>query len=163
MASSIEELRVTMESTVTHFLDSPAQALAAQDSSLYLATLTEECTHYLRPLQSVASNPLLKAVKSNEEYKALMESALPTIEDTRVEIKEFVIDPLKQKASVLAEHCTKIVSVEANIMEITWFLDFTEDGNRISRVVEFIDTAIATKRIVNMKKHGFSKDEGSGQ
>ncbi|KAI8949236.1 hypothetical protein F4801DRAFT_553902 [Xylaria longipes] len=160
MALSTEDLRATIELTVRQFLNSPAQALAARDPSPFLVTLTADCAHHLRPLAFITANPSLKGVKSNEEQKALMESALPTMEDTRVEIKELVIDPGKRKASVLAEHCTKIIGVEANIMEVTWFLDLTEDGKQISRVVEFIDTATAERRIVDMKKQGFMNDEG---
>ncbi|RYC60781.1 hypothetical protein CHU98_g5411 [Xylaria longipes] len=160
MALSTEDLRATIELTVRQFLNSPAQALAARDPSPFLVTLTADCAHHLRPLAFITANPSLKGVKSNEEQKALMESALPTMEDTRVEIKELVIDPGKRKASVLAEHCTKIIGVEANIMEVTWFLDLTEDGKQISRVVEFIDTDTAGRRIVDMKKRGFMNDEG---
>ncbi|KAI1355961.1 hypothetical protein F5Y01DRAFT_310146 [Xylaria sp. FL0043] len=159
MASFVEDLRATMESTVTQFLNCPAQALAARDPSLFLATLTEDCTRNLRPLAFVTANPALKAVRSNEEHKALMESALHTMEDTRVEIKDLVIDPVQRKASVLAEHCTKIVGVEANLLEVAWFLDFTEDGKRISRVTEFIDTATAAGRVADMKRQGFMNHE----
>ncbi|KAI1747158.1 hypothetical protein F4782DRAFT_535683 [Xylaria castorea] len=160
MASSTEDLRATIESTVTLFLTSPTRALAAKDPSLFLETVTAACAHHLRPLAFVTANPSLKAVKSNEEHKALMVSALPTMEDTQVEIKELVIDTVKRKASVLAEHRTKIVGVEANVLEVAWFLDFTEDGKRISRVTEFIDTATAARRILDMKKRGFMNDEG---
>ncbi|KAI1157337.1 hypothetical protein F5B18DRAFT_666040 [Nemania serpens] len=160
MVSSAEDLRATIESTAIQFLNSPAQALAANDPSPFLATLTAECVHHLRPISFITANPFLKAVKSNEEQKAQMGSALATMEYTRVELKELVIDATNRKASVLAEHCTKIVGVEANILEIAWFLDFTEDGKQISRVTEFIDTATAARRIKDMKTRGFMNDEG---
>ncbi|KAJ8120047.1 hypothetical protein ONZ43_g3143 [Nemania bipapillata] len=161
MASSLaEDLRATIESTATQFLKSTARALAAKDPSLFFAVLTPECAHHLRPLAFITANPFLKAVKSNEEQAAQMASALATMEHTRVGIKELVIDPITRKASVLAEHHTKVVGAETNVLEVTWFLDFTEDGKRISRVTEFIDTATAAKRIADMKKRGFMKDEG---
>ncbi|KAI1117641.1 hypothetical protein F5Y14DRAFT_319355 [Nemania sp. NC0429] len=160
MATSAENLRAAIESTAIQFLNSPAQALAAKDSSVFLATLTADCAHHLRPLSFIAANPFLKAVKSNDEQKAMMESALATMESTRAELKELVIDTTNRKASVLAEHYTKIVGVEANILEVTWFLDFTEDGKRVSRVTEFIDTATAAKRIRDMQSRGFMKDKG---
>ncbi|KAI0110943.1 hypothetical protein GGR51DRAFT_510584 [Nemania sp. FL0031] len=158
MAPSVGDLHTAIERTVVQFLNGPAQAVAAKDPLLFHATLTADCAHYLRPLAFVAANPSFKAVKSNEEHKALMEPALSTMENTRVEIKELVIDPVKRKASVLAEHCTKIVGVEENVLEVTWFLDFTEDGKRISRVTEFIDTATAARRVADMKKEGFMNE-----
>jgi hypothetical protein len=158
MASSTEDLRATIESTVTKFLNGPAQALAANDASAFLAALTADCEHHLRPLAFVAANPQFKAVKSNEEQKALLQAVLATTEEFKqVDIRELAIDLEKRKASVLAEHHTKIIGAEANTLEVTWFLDFTEDGKRISRVSEFIDTATAEKRIANMKKQGFLK------
>ncbi|KAI1198867.1 hypothetical protein F5X97DRAFT_322921 [Nemania serpens] len=161
MASSEEDLRATIETTVTQFLNSPAQALAAaKDTSLFFARLTAECVHQLRPSSFVTANPFLKAEKSNEEQKAQLESALATMEYTRVEVKELVVDTTNRKASVLAEHCTKIIGVDANILEISWFFHLTEDGKRISRVTEFIDTATAARRIKDMKSRGFMKDEG---
>ncbi|TRX93637.1 hypothetical protein FHL15_005609 [Xylaria flabelliformis] len=159
MASLTEGLRSTIESIATQFLTGPSRAVEAKDPSLCLAVVTAECPHHLRPLAFATANPLLKAVKSNEEHKALMESALSTMEETRAEIKELVIDTVKRKASVLAEHCTKIIGVEANILEVTWFLDFTENGKQVSRVTVFIDTATATRRVADMKKRGFMNAE----
>ncbi|TGJ80816.1 hypothetical protein E0Z10_g7960 [Xylaria hypoxylon] len=161
MASSTEDLRATIESTVTQFLSGPARALAANDASVYLAALTEDCEHHLRPLAFVAANPPLKSVKSNEEQKAQLEAAFVTTEEFKhVNIRELVIDLEKRKASVLAEHHTKIIGAEANTLEITWFFDFTEDGKRISRVSEFIDTATAEKRLADMKRQGFLTNKG---
>ncbi|KAI1183911.1 hypothetical protein F5B17DRAFT_107774 [Nemania serpens] len=160
MASSAEDIHAAIKSTVVQFLNSPAQALAAKDSSLFFATLTAECKHHLRPLSFITANPFLKAVKSNEEQKAQLESALSTMESTRVELKELVIDSANRKASVLAEHCTKILGMDPNILEVTWFFDFTEDGKRITQVTEFIDTETAARRIQDMKTRGFMKDEG---
>jgi len=163
MASSSTEdqdLRTTIEATVTEFLNAPARALAAKDASVFLEGLTPDCTHYLRPLAFVTANPQLKGVKSNGEQKALMETVLPRIEEfQRVTVRELVIDVEKRKASVLAEHDTRIVgAAEANTLEVAWFFDLTDDGKNISRVSEFIDSATAEKRVAGMKKHGFLKE-----
>ncbi|KAJ2975938.1 hypothetical protein NUW58_g8217 [Xylaria curta] len=158
MASSTTDLRATIEATVTQFLNGPEEALAANDASVSLATLTADCEHHLRPAAFITTNPFLKAVKSNEEQMALLETVLATTEEFRwVGIRELVIDLEKQKASVLAEHHTKVMGAEANTLEVTWFLDLTEDGKRISRVSEFIDTATADRRIADMRKQGILK------
>ncbi|KAI1168865.1 hypothetical protein F5B18DRAFT_597046 [Nemania serpens] len=120
MALSTEDLRATIESTITQFLGASARALVANDASEYLAVLTEDCEHHLRPLACVTANNPLKAVKSAEEQKAQLESALVVTEEFKhVNIRELVIDLEKLKASVLAEHHTKIIGAEANTVEVT--------------------------------------------
>ncbi|KAJ8128771.1 hypothetical protein O1611_g4864 [Lasiodiplodia mahajangana] len=94
MASSVEGLRITIESTVAQFLDSPAQAVATKDHSLFLAMLTADCVHHPQPLAFVT----FKAVKSNEEHKALWNRSSPTMEDTWAAIKELVIDTINPKS-----------------------------------------------------------------
>ncbi|KAI2627377.1 hypothetical protein GGS26DRAFT_561568 [Hypomontagnella submonticulosa] len=164
MEASLDDIRAAMESTISEFLEGSGMAIASKDASLLSTALTPDCSRHLRPNDFVARYPFVKAVESNTEHDARMVSAIKTMEETRVNIIETIIDPARRKASIYSEHWTKIVGCEANALEICWFLDFTEDGKKISRVIEFIDTASATRRIEAMTKQGFetSQDADSG-
>ncbi|KAI1809981.1 hypothetical protein GGS20DRAFT_569488 [Poronia punctata] len=154
-----ETLRATIQSTITQFLNGPSEALRAGDPSLMLTMVTPECSHNLRPLRFFTAYPFLKTTKTNADQEEMMASVLPTMESTQNEVRDVVIDVANRRASVLSEHTTKIVGAEkSSTLEIAWFLDFTEDGKMIGKVVEFIDTATAAERIENMKKQGFGKE-----
>ncbi|KAI1378048.1 hypothetical protein F4677DRAFT_414296 [Hypoxylon crocopeplum] len=163
MESSTNDLRTTMENTVKEFLSSPAAAVRAKESSLLSTTLSTDCTRQLKPASFVNTYPFIKAVETNTEHDARMAPALMTMEESRVEIQEIVIDHVRRKASVHAEHWTKIVGCEPNALEICWYMSLTEDGKKISRVVEFIDTAAATRRLQDMMKQGFKIDKDATQ
>ncbi|OTB02043.1 hypothetical protein M426DRAFT_25056 [Hypoxylon sp. CI-4A] len=161
MSSSTEELRIAMETTLTTFLENYHIAVRDKNASLLSAVLSPDCTRHLKPSSFVDAYPFIKGAETNAEYKARMTPEIALMEETRAKILESAVDPANRTASARAEHWTKIANREPTTLEICWFLDFTDDGTKISRVVEFIDTAVATRMIEDMLKQGYRKDENS--
>ena len=159
MAPSTEELRTAMETTLKTFLENYHVAVRDKNISILSDVLSPDCKRYLKPSGFVEAHSFMKAVETNAEYEARMMPEFGTMEETRVKILESVIDPVNRKASARAEHWTKIVNNEPTTLEVCWWLDFTDDGTKVSRVVEFIDTAVATQMIADMMKQGDRKDE----
>ncbi|KAI4870537.1 hypothetical protein F4820DRAFT_402543 [Hypoxylon rubiginosum] len=162
MASSADDLRSIMESTLVEFFDSYPRSVRNKDPSLLSATLTEECARSLKPDSFLAKHPYVKAVETNAEYEAHMAPEISIMEEVRFKILDRVVDPLKRKASSRVEHWTKLAGrKQPTILEICWFVDFTEDGRRISRIVEFIDTSVASKIIEELAEGGYNMEEAA--
>ncbi|KAI1767103.1 hypothetical protein GGR53DRAFT_483974 [Hypoxylon sp. FL1150] len=160
MASSAENLRSTMESTLVEYLDCFPRSVRDKNPSLLSTTLTEKCARYLKPGSFTAKFPFVRAVENNAEYEAHMAPEIAIMEEVRFKILDSVVDPLNQKASARVEHWTKLASREKpTVLEICWFLDFTEDGKKISRIVEFIDTSVASKIIEELAEGGYNMEE----
>ncbi|KAG4222789.1 hypothetical protein PC116_g28738 [Phytophthora cactorum] len=150
--ASTDELRAVMESTLTRFLENSTLAVKNKDTSLFSALLSPDCLRYLKPTTFVKSYPFIKAVETNAEYEARMVPEIAAMEEAKVKIIEIVIDPIKRHGSAHVEHWTKITGREPIALEICWYVDFTEDGKKISRIVEFIDTAASSKIIESILK-----------
>ncbi|KAL7624149.1 hypothetical protein AAE478_005706 [Parahypoxylon ruwenzoriense] len=108
MASSEEDLRGVMQSTLAEFLET-------------------------YPLASISNT--------------LLAPEISLMEEARVKVLESVIDPATRQASACTEHWTKLMGHKPTPLEISWFVNFTNGGKDISRVVEVIDTSIASKII----------------
>ncbi|KAI6087148.1 hypothetical protein F4821DRAFT_237145 [Hypoxylon rubiginosum] len=153
MASSVSELRAAMEATLTAFLENHSVAVRTKDASVLSALLSPECTRHLHPAPYVTAYPFIKAVETNAEYEARMASELGVMEEAHLEILNIVVDPARRKASAHTEFRVKVAGREDPISsEFCWYLDFTEDGTKISRVVEFIDSATSALMIEEMMK-----------
>ncbi|KAI1650980.1 uncharacterized protein F4817DRAFT_215347 [Daldinia loculata] len=160
MASSTDELRAVMESTLTRFLENSTLAVRNKDASLFSALLSPECLRYLKPVTFIKAYPFIKAEETNAEYEARMVPEIAAMEESRVKIIEIVIDPIKRQGSAHVEHWTKVVGREPIALEICWYVDFTEDGKKISRIVEFIDTA-ASAKIIEAILNGHKQRHGA--
>ncbi|KAI1780879.1 hypothetical protein F4818DRAFT_397126 [Hypoxylon cercidicola] len=159
MASSADDLRPMMESTLVEFFNCYPRSVRNKDPSLLSTTLTEECARYLKPDSFLAKHPFVKAVETNAEYEAHMAPEIMMMEEVRFKILDSVVDPLKRKASARVEHWTKLAGRKPTILEMCWFVDFTEDGRKISRIIEFIDTSIASKMIEELAEGGYNMEE----
>ncbi|KAI1472588.1 uncharacterized protein F4812DRAFT_18365 [Daldinia caldariorum] len=150
--ASTDELRAVMESTLTKFFENSTLAVKNKDTSLYSALLSPDCRRYMRPASFVKSYPFIKAVETNAEYEARMAPEIAATDESRVKIIEMVIDPIKRHGSAHVQHWSKIKGREPIAMEMCWYVDFTEDGKKISRIVEFLDTAASSKLIDSILK-----------
>ncbi|KAI0384954.1 hypothetical protein F5Y04DRAFT_202130 [Hypomontagnella monticulosa] len=156
----MDDLHATIESTVAAFFEGYALAARDKNASLISTTLSADCKRYLKPSSFTAAYPFIKAVETNAEYEARMGPEIATMEETRFKVLESVIDPAKRKASASTEYWLKIAGSAPTTMEICWYFDFTDDGKKISRIVEFIDTATSVKVIEDIIKQ-MKKDSGA--
>ncbi|KAI1105756.1 hypothetical protein F4804DRAFT_303433 [Jackrogersella minutella] len=158
MAPSTAELYAVMEATLMEFLENYLIAVRTKDVSSLSATLTPECTRHLKPANFVTAYPFIKAVETNADYEARMAPELALMEDTHHKVLNYVVDPVRRTASAYSEHWTKLANQEPTSIEICWYVDFTEDGSKISRIVEFIDTAAATRMVEELMNKGLKID-----
>ncbi|KAI8962614.1 hypothetical protein F5Y11DRAFT_182223 [Daldinia sp. FL1419] len=161
MASSIEDLRAVMESTLTKYFENSTLAAQTKDVSLISAVLTPDCLRYLKPAAYAESYPSIKAVETNVEYEARMALEFAVLEESTASILEIVIDPVKRKGSAHVEHTAKVIGRDPVVLEICWYVDFTEDGKNISRMVKFIDTAAGSKVMESILKQGSEESQGA--
>lgn len=110
------------------------------------------CTRHLAPASFPATFAFVKSTETNKEYEERMGGEIAMMEDTRLNILAIVVDAVELKGSAHAEHWTKFRCHEGIALEIGWFVDFTADGQAISRIVEFIDTAAAAKMVEAMER-----------
>jgi hypothetical protein len=149
MATSADNLRATMEATMIGFIDSHTAAVKHKDQAALSSYLTADCTRHLRPATFPATYNFIKAVETNAEYEARMTQEMAAMDDTRATILTSTIDTVARKGSVHSEHWTKIGATEFT-MEICWFLDFSADGTRVCKIVEFVDTLTSAKMVEQM-------------
>ncbi|KAI1214491.1 uncharacterized protein F4807DRAFT_130018 [Annulohypoxylon truncatum] len=158
MSSSTDDPRSVMESTLLTFLGH--QAINRDvDPEVPVSLTTPECLWYIKPDSFIAKYPFVDSVKTSAEQKEHMGQESKIIEESRNKILACTIDAVKRKGSAHVEHWTKFVGGEPSIMEICWFVDFTDDGKKISKVVKFIDTAEGAKTIDEMARGGYKLEE----
>ncbi|KAI0837449.1 hypothetical protein F5Y06DRAFT_297778 [Hypoxylon sp. FL0890] len=157
--SSTDDLRSTMESTLLALLETQAISPSNRDASRIVALLTPECNWFVKPESFIAKYPFIKSPRTVADEETHLAREIAVLEESRVKVLDRVVDAVARKASVRVEHWTKYVGNEPSTMEICWYLDFTDDGKRISRVIEFIDTSVSSKVLKDMAKAGYKMKE----
>jgi hypothetical protein len=143
------DLRSVLQGTIDAFLENNMLAVKWKDTSLLSAVLSEDCVRMYRPLSFLRRYPqFFKAEISNADYEAQMEIELQTMREVAQNITRTVIDATQRRASIWTEQTVVTGDGQSkNVVEVVWDLDFTEDGTRISQILEFIDTYESTKVI----------------
>ncbi|KAI0884962.1 uncharacterized protein GGS22DRAFT_200062 [Annulohypoxylon maeteangense] len=158
MSSPTDDLRSIMESTLLTFLGH--QALNRNvDPSVPASMTTSECLWYIKPDSFMTKYPFVDGVKTSAEQKEHMGQEIKIMEESRNKILDSTIDAVARKGSAHVEHWTKFDGSKPSIMEICWFVNFTDDGKKISKVVKFIDTAEGSKTIEDMARGGYKLEE----
>ncbi|KAI0472911.1 hypothetical protein GGR56DRAFT_589201 [Xylariaceae sp. FL0804] len=152
MSPSTDDLRSVMEDTLRTFLDCFESAVRNHDVSLLSAVLSPECTRHLKPASFLAAYPFIKAVETNSEYETRMVHEIGAMEEARANVLELVIDTAKRRGSAHAEHTTRMPGQPPLTIEMSWYVDFTADGEKITRIVEFIDSVVSSKMLDDFMK-----------
>ena len=140
------DFREVLQKTINAFLDNNTQAVKTKDASLLSAILTNDCIRSYRPLSFVNRYPqVLKPHLTNEDYETHMRIDFEYMKDVSQNISRTVIDTTQRAAVIWTEQTITMADGSKKVIEIIWDLSFTEDGGRVSRVVEFVDTYESTK------------------
>ncbi|KAI1445739.1 hypothetical protein F5Y02DRAFT_385192 [Annulohypoxylon stygium] len=154
MSSSKNDLRSVMESTMLTFFKH--QELNHNiDPSLPVSLVTPDCLWYNKPDSFTAKYPFVDSVKTTAQQKEHFEQEIKVLEESRGNILVSTVDAVARKGSAHIQYSTKFVGSEPSTMDICWFVDFTDDGKKILKVVKFIDTAAGAKVIEQMAKGGY--------
>ncbi|KAI1397737.1 hypothetical protein F4819DRAFT_470962 [Hypoxylon fuscum] len=74
-----------------------------------------------------------------------MEIELQTMQDVSEKVTRMVIDTTERRATLWTEQTLSMADGSKNVHEMIWDLNFSEDGTRITQILEFVDTHEATK------------------
>ncbi|KAI1136824.1 hypothetical protein F5Y05DRAFT_105097 [Hypoxylon sp. FL0543] len=160
--SSTDDLRSTIESTLLALLKTQAISSSNRDASRIAALLTPDCKWFIKPESFISRYPFIKSPRTVADEEEHLAREISVLDESRVNILDSVVDAAARKASARTELWTKYAGNEPSTMEICWYFDFTDDGKKVSRVVEFIDTSASSKVLEDMAKAGYKMDEEAG-
>lgn len=131
----------TIEDTVKAFIASYEEAVGTSNPALLSKTLADTCLRKVEPadfLRAMGQDP--DAKMDNAAYIEHMGPQFMAMEDGKCNILSIAVDTVKRSAVARVEHNCKLPGKDWICVEIGWFLEFTEDGTRISAITEFLDT-----------------------
>ncbi|KAI1170932.1 hypothetical protein F4777DRAFT_567497 [Nemania sp. FL0916] len=139
------ELRQAIQKTIDTFVENNTLAVKNKDVTLMSSVLADGCIRMYRPLSFIRQYPqFFKPQISNAEYETQMEHELLTMQDALQNVTRTVIDTTERAATLWVEK-TVHTAASTSTVEVVYDLSFTEDGGRISQVVEFVDTSESIK------------------
>ncbi|KAI1137521.1 hypothetical protein F5Y05DRAFT_419447 [Hypoxylon sp. FL0543] len=146
MASSGSSLRGTMIRTLTHFLNNHQLYIRRGNTLLISELLTDDCTHHIKPETIPDREPDLYGTREiySDDHRINSPSLLSIFPDAEVSISELVVDPVTLKGSAYTEHTAHPPSfLRPVVLDFSWHVDFTDDGTKLSRIFEFVDSEAA--------------------
>ncbi|KAI7115138.1 hypothetical protein KC343_g18671 [Hortaea werneckii] len=99
-----------------------------------MAPRAHDCIHHLGP------KSLARPLRNNEQYRAYFHTVQTLFQDFKIEVADQVFDEGQKKAAlhVFGSATSPVGKYE---QEYTWFLTFSEDGTKVKRMEEMIDSA----------------------
>ncbi|KAH8886460.1 hypothetical protein GQ53DRAFT_599191, partial [Thozetella sp. PMI_491] len=132
-------LAEAIRNTTKDFLQSYVQASATKDMTRLSAQLTPDCARHLGPpyyLVGLGAPPTF--TMTNAEY----ESEFGTMEfytfDSH-DLFDLVVDTEKRRSAVRSELNGTFFDGNSLSRSFVWFLDFNEDGTKITQVYQYND------------------------
>ena len=119
-----------------------------------MAVRAPDCMNYILP-DSLNRPPL-----NNQDYKAYFTSIMPAFRDFHVEVKNTIIDE-ESRQVVLHASSTAITDLGEYQNEYMIVLHMTEDGTKIDRFDEFVDSQKSMGFIPRLRAHLEEKAEKS--
>ncbi|KAI1389011.1 uncharacterized protein F4822DRAFT_266104 [Hypoxylon trugodes] len=159
MASSADEIRATIEASFTAFLKRQNVSPGQEKQPPWSSYILPDTLWYVKPDSFIAEHPFFKGVKTIAEHEEHVAQEAGVIEESRHKILHSVYDSSARRASAIVEHWTKLFGKEPSAIEVCWYVDFTENGKMISRVTQFIDTALGAKMVKGLAEGGYDMDK----
>ncbi|KAI1078634.1 hypothetical protein F5B20DRAFT_546771 [Whalleya microplaca] len=134
------KLRETIEATTREFLMTYQDGAAHKDPSIISRNLSPDCSRQIAPasfMKSVGAPPDLQF--SNDAYQSLFEKDLEASAVLKSDILNLTIDAHARKAAARTVYHGKFTDGEEMSMEFAWFLDFNDDGTKVTHIVEVVD------------------------
>jgi hypothetical protein len=89
---------------------------------------------------------------SNAEYEAHMAPEIAILETWRVEIKKIIVDEAERTAMTWSNHYLTMKGRKEVLLEFVFMLDMNETGEKVDKILEFIDTAECVKYVQMMQE-----------
>ena len=155
MASSNATLRAVIKATVDDFLQSYEDARATGDTKQISRTLTPDCMRHLVPdsLERVIGLPaqILRGQNVEDYEKRIGPELEVQDQPARVETSNLCIDVDLKGVAFRAVHHMSLRGNGPFSIEICWFLDFNDDGSKVTGITQFVDSAESARCLELMK------------
>ncbi|OAA56268.1 hypothetical protein SPI_07879 [Niveomyces insectorum RCEF 264] len=145
-------LYAAIEATVRDFMASFEDATRLSDPAPLTRACAPDCAWRIAPaafLLTAGADP--DAAMTNAAYEAHMAGELSLLESARCDILQTCVDTAALKATARVAHHLKIPARESVCLEFCWLFELTEDGGKIAKIVQFVDTAECQKFVRLMK------------
>ncbi|KAJ4269879.1 hypothetical protein NW762_001548 [Fusarium torreyae] len=131
-----ERIEATVKSYITCFIDARAQ----NDTSLVNRNTAPDCTRQMLP------SPLRGgATMTNDDYEKVIAHGLQLGGMYGHNATDLVIDVGNRKVAVTTVANFVFKNGDKVAMDFAWFLHLNDDGSKITKIVEFVDSDLFLK------------------
>ncbi|KAM0547961.1 hypothetical protein ACHAO7_006916 [Fusarium culmorum] len=144
-------IKQNIEATTKGYVSSFADAKAENNPQLVNRNTSPECLRSMLP--SILGGG---GTMNNEAYEVIFTNGLQAGGMESANITDLVIDVDARKAAVTAV-ADMVFLGEKSSMDFSWFLHFNEDGTKIVKIVEFVDSLTFTglqQKMAGVAKQG---------
>jgi hypothetical protein len=153
MSAQQSSLYKTIHNTASNTVLSYSQESVGANVSAFSATLSPTCKRYFAPASFFATTPeMANYGMSNAEYEAHMAPEIAILETWRVEIKKIIVDEAERTAMTWSNHYLTMKGRKEVLLEFVFMLDMNETGEKVDKILEFIDTAECVKYVQMMQE-----------
>ena len=142
-----ERIEATVKSYITCFIDAKAQ----NDTSLVNRNTVPDCTRQMLPSHLGGG-----ATMSNDDYEKIFAHGVTLGGMYEHNATNLVIDVGNRKAAVTTVADFVFINGDKLVMEFAWFLRLNDDGSKITKIIEFVDSDMFLK--FKAKKEGIAKE-----
>jgi hypothetical protein len=151
--SANDVLYTAIESSTKAFFGDLDEAIRVKNTTILSRTLAPDCNRSLAPDSLIRTFGMPEGFSwTNEAYEQHMKPEVAIMEHATSEILFTAVDTQKRTSVARVAHHTKLRGKDAVRLEMVWFLDWNEDGSKVKKIVEFVDTAESIKIAQSMKE-----------
>ncbi|SPJ75303.1 uncharacterized protein FTOL_05034 [Fusarium torulosum] len=129
------DIKANIEATVNSYLTTFIDAKAQNDPSLVNRDTTPDCTRQMLPTSLSGGGSM-----NNEDYQKVFTQGMNFAGMKKNNASDMVIDVDARKAAVTAVAELESASGEKFNLDFAWFLHLNDDGSKIKKIVEFVDS-----------------------
>jgi hypothetical protein len=153
MSNPHSKLYQTIHNTASKTILSYSQENCGTSLLAFSETLTPTCKRYFGLASFFAATPEMADYGlSNAEYEAHMAPEIAILETWRVEIKKTIVDEAKRTAMVWSNHYLTMKGLKEVLLEFVFMLEMNETGEKVDKIVEFMDTEECVKYVQMMQE-----------
>ncbi|KAF5625418.1 uncharacterized protein FTJAE_9995 [Fusarium tjaetaba] len=134
-ASQTNDIKSTIEATVKSYITSFIDARVQNNPSLVNRNVTDDCARSLLPSTLGGGFTM-----TNDQYLHVFTEGLKVGGMHKNTISDLIIDAVARKAAVTTVAELLFNNGEDLKLDFSWFLHFNEDGDKICKIVEFVDS-----------------------
>ncbi|KAK0744620.1 hypothetical protein B0T21DRAFT_358079 [Apiosordaria backusii] len=158
-----------LKSTFTRFIHGPIDATTHKNPSLVSSVLSSDCLRFIAPasfLASIGAPPDFAFDVATWEAQYANEAGF--IGTKSVDITHLVVDPETKTGAARTVYIDDLNLAngekEEVRLDVSWFVSFSEDGEKITKVTEVLDGLVFVdvhRRIKELKEESEAKAKGA--